>query len=199
MNKKCILFAIVALAFLTKATAQGFASITMGSSIDGKIVKDGQTYKSGFSPEVGICLGVFAGEGGSGLGVLFEWNLRFINVKEINFFEKSYKSTSDIYLGPALFLGDMEVGGIVISGMIGYSLSDFWGMGEEETNTGSLSFKVSADIVLGSITIGGFYRPETQLIKQKSWALQYGEYGYVDGFVYQPTWGVRLGIAIGYD
>lgn len=190
MNKNTFFFFSVLLLGLSNTTnAQSLWSISGGSSIGGTIVQNSQTYNSGFSPDFTVSGAYLLGEGGPAIGLAFEWNPRLINVKEINFFSKNYKFISDFYVGPAVFLGGIDdyALGIMISGQIGFSVNaDSW----------DYSFKVAADILLGAVSIGVFYRPETQLIKEKSWDLKYGEYGLTEEFVLQPAWGVRLGFVI---
>lgn len=195
MNKNSIfLFSILLFAFSVPTNAQyGFGVISGGSSIEGKIVQNNQTFNSGFSPEVDIYGGLFT-ESFLAFGLFLEFDTRLINVKDIDFFEKSYKCVFDFYIGPAIQIGTPR-GCVSVSGQIGYSVSDFFTFtGSDDVNFGSISFKLAADIIINTMCIGVFYRPKTQLIKEKSFASQYGWSGSVDGFTLQPTWGIRIGL-----
>lgn len=195
MNRNTILlFSVLLFAFSIPSNAQdvGLGVISGGSSIGGKIVQNDQTVKSGFSPEIDLYGGLFT-DNSPAIGLFLEFDTRLINVKDIDFFEKSYKCVFDLYIGPAILIGEPD-GGVVVSGLIGYSVSDFLTFtGSDDVNFGSLSFKIAADIVLDPICIGVFFRPETQLIKEKRFESQYGWEGNVEGFSLQPAWGIRLG------
>ena len=193
MKKNLTLFFIMTFATTLTSMAQIVYHFSVGSAIGSEIIKDGNSYKSGFSPEFNFSyIGIFH-EATPYLGLSIEGDLRLINVKNIDFFDKSYKEVGDLYCGILIgFTNYNEDFGLFLNGQIGYSLS---GNGiSDDTNLGSLSFKVSADVIINNVSIGVFYRPETQLIKLKSWASVYGWSGGVDGFVLQPSWGIKVGV-----
>lgn len=194
----CVTLIITALAVFQQPIHAQFGMVAGGSSIAGKITQNNQIVKSGFSPEVDFSMNFFFDDGVA-FGFVVDCDGRLINTKNIDFFEKKYKFVFDLYAGPSVLIGEPDMG-IVVSAMIGYSFSAIisWA-GSDAVNMGALTFKLSADLLLENFSIGVFYRPESQLIKEKSFAEHYGWQGFIDGFVVEPAWGIRLGYRFDMD
>lgn len=165
--------------------AQTAYSAKFFSIIGGQIEQNDVTYNSGLGWGLGLAENIIGDE----FGFTTEGDFRLIDVSNINWFDNEYKFLFDFYIGPSMFLfNDQHYSfAIMINALFGYSIScsldDFissleWG------KFGSLSFKLSADIVIEEFHFGVFYHPKKQRVKA----------GNGTEFTILPAWGIEIGI-----
>lgn len=155
--------------------SQSLIGIYGGAIIGGKLEQNGETYNSGLGWEIGYSESV-----GEDVELVFEMDLRLIEIGKINYFGKEYKSLFDMYGGPGITWGSIKM-----RALIGYSFSAWIDNAISGGKLGALSFKLAIDAALSEeCSVGLFYRPSKQILMDNSGI----------GFTILPSFGIRLAL-----